>query len=188
MNTVCDWKQPAKTSTQVCMNRNSTEVNSHAHVLINQRSRVFMTSNHIIDVENRLDDRPAKFLRGKCMEPRITIQIKCGPIPRPIFVDVFTPNRPPAHRGYTWGWNMGYLLWHDDVIKWKYFPRYWPFVRGIHRSPVNSPHRGQWRGTFMFSLICARINGWVNNCEAGDLRRIRPHYDVTVMIFVPTLE
>ena len=25
---------------------------------------------------------------------------------------------------------------HDDVIKWKYFPRYWPFVRGIHRSPV----------------------------------------------------
>ena len=31
---------------------------------------------------------------------------------------------------------------HDDVIKWKYFPRYWPFVRGIHRSPVDSPHKG----------------------------------------------
>ena len=30
----------------------------------------------------------------------------------------------------------------DDVIKWKHFPRYWPFVRGIHRSPVNSPHKG----------------------------------------------
>ena len=28
-----------------------------------------------------------------------------------------------------------------DVIKWKYFPRYWPNVRGIHRSLVNSPHR-----------------------------------------------
>ena len=27
---------------------------------------------------------------------------------------------------------------HDDVIKWKHFPRYWPFVREIHRSPVNS--------------------------------------------------
>ena len=25
---------------------------------------------------------------------------------------------------------------HDDVIEWKHFPRYWPFVRGIHRSPV----------------------------------------------------
>ena len=30
--------------------------------------------------------------------------------------------------------------WHDDVMKWRHFPRYWPFVRGIHRSPVNSPH------------------------------------------------
>ena len=44
---------------------------------------------------------------------------------------------------------------HDDVIKWKHFPRYWPFVRGIHRSSVNSPHKGQWRGALMFSLICA---------------------------------
>ena len=40
---------------------------------------------------------------------------------------------------------------HDDVIKWKHFPRYWPFVRGIHRSPVNSPHKDQWRGAVMFS-------------------------------------
>ena len=69
---------------------------------------------------------------------------------------------------------------HDDVIKWKHFPRYWPFVRRIHRSPVNSPHKGQWRGALMFSLICTRINGWVNNGEAGDLRRYRAHYDVTV--------
>ena len=70
---------------------------------------------------------------------------------------------------------------HDDVIKWKYFPRYWPFVRGIHRSPVNSPHKGQWRGTLMSSLISGRINGWVNNREASDLRRHRGHYDVNVM-------
>ena len=70
---------------------------------------------------------------------------------------------------------------HDDVIKWKHFPRYSPFVRGIHRSPVNSPYRGQWRRSLMFSLICAWINGWVNNREAGDLRRHRSHYDVTVM-------
>ena len=70
---------------------------------------------------------------------------------------------------------------HDDVIKWKHFPRYWPFVRGIQRSPVNSPHKGQWRGALMFSLICVWINGWVNNREAGDLRRNRAHYDVTVM-------
>ena len=70
---------------------------------------------------------------------------------------------------------------HDDVIKWKHFPRYWPFVRGIHRSPVNSLHKGQWRGAFMFSLICAWIKLWAHNWEAGDLRRYRGHYDVIVM-------
>ena len=63
---------------------------------------------------------------------------------------------------------------HDDVIQWKHFPRYWPFVRGIHRSPVNSPHKGQWRGALMISLICAWINGWLNNREPGDLRRHPP--------------
>ena len=62
---------------------------------------------------------------------------------------------------------------HDDVIKWKNFPRYWSFVRKVHRSWENSPHKGQWGGTLMFSLICARINGWINNREAGDLRRHR---------------
>ena len=56
-----------------------------------------------------------------------------------------------------------------DVIKWKYFPHYWPFMRGIHQSPVNSPHKGQWRGALVFSLICAWINGWVNNREAAPI-------------------
>ena len=69
----------------------------------------------------------------------------------------------------------------DDVIKWKNFPRNWPFVQGIHWSPVNYPHKGQWSGALMLSLICARINGWVNNGEAGDLRRYRAHYDVIAM-------
>ena len=69
----------------------------------------------------------------------------------------------------------------DDVIKWKHFPRYWSFVRGIHRSPVNSPHKGQWRGALMFSLIYTWTHGWVNNREAGDLRRYRAHYDVIAM-------
>ena len=90
-----------------------------------------------------------------------------------------------------WIDNMGYIIGrrgysqnacvHDDVIKWKHFPRYWPFVRRIHRSPVNSPHKAQWRGALMFSLIYARINGWVNNREAGDLRRHQAHCDVIVM-------
>ena len=64
---------------------------------------------------------------------------------------------------------------------WNIFPRYLPFVRGIHRSPVNSPHKGQWHGTLIFSLICAWINDWVNNRKVGDLRRHR-HFDVIVLL------
>ena len=77
-----------------------------------------------------------------------------------------------------------YMHVHDDVIRWKHFPRCWPIVRGIHRSPVNSPHKGQWHGALVFSLICAWINGWANNGEAGDLRRHRAHYDVNLMYFL----
>ena len=76
------------------------------------------------------------------------------------------------------------LLEHDDVIKWKHFPRYWPFVRGIHRSTVNSSYKGQWRGALIFSLICAWIDSWINNREGGDLGRYRSHYDVTAMIHI----
>ena len=58
------------------------------------------------------------------------------------------------------------------------------YLCGNSPVPVNSPHQVQWRGALMFSLICTRINGWVNNGEAGDLRRNRDHYDVTVMRWV----
>ena len=80
-----------------------------------------------------------------------------------------------------------YLYWSaisiviDDVTK-GHFPRYWPFVRAIRRSPVNFPHKDQWRGPLIFSLICTWIKGWVNNRKAGDLRRHRTHYGVTVMV------
>ena len=64
----------------------------------------------------------------------------------------------------------GAIMWyhsqHDDVSKWKHFQRNWPFVRGIHRSTVNSPHKDQWRGALMFSLqwllsFCAENAGYV---------------------------
>ena len=72
-------------------------------------------------------------------------------------------------------------LKHDDINKWKHFPRYWTFVQGIHWSPVNSMDKGQWHGALMFSLIYTSINCWVNNREARDLRCYCAHYDVTVM-------
>ena len=88
---------------------------------------------------------------------------------------------PRCQQPRYWLWDKRVLVFHDDVIKRKHFPRYWPFVQGIHRSPRNSPHKGQWRGTLMFSLICTWINYWVNNHEACVLRRHRAHCDVTVM-------
>ena len=51
----------------------------------------------------------------------------------------------------------------------------------VGNSPVNSPHKGQWRGALIYSLVYPWINGWVNNHEAGDLRRYSGHYDVSVM-------
>ena len=71
--------------------------------------------------------------------------------------------------------------------KYKKNPCYWPLVWGIHRWPVNSPHKGRWREALMFSLICPWIKGWINNREAGDLRRHRDPYNVIVMD-VPALE
>ena len=74
------------------------------------------------------------------------------------------------------------LSLHDDAIKWKHFPRCRPFVRGIHWSPMISPHKDQWRGALMLSLICAWTNGSANNRGVGDLRHHRAHYDVTMFI------
>ena len=56
------------------------------------------------------------------------------------------------------------------------FPRYWP--------SVSSPHKGEWHGALVFCLICAWINGWAHNRDAGDLRRHSAHYDVTAMILI----
>ena len=68
---------------------------------------------------------------------------------------------------------------HYDVIKWKHFPRYWPFVRGIHRSPVNSPQKAGDAELWCFLCSAPWINGRVNIREAGDLRR---HYDVVTVM------
>ena len=74
-----------------------------------------------------------------------------------------------------------------DVIKWQHFLRYWPFLWGIHLSQVDSPHKGQWRGYLMLSVICTWTNGWANNRDAGDMRRYRAYYDVTIMHLVSCL-
>ena len=52
------------------------------------------------------------------------------------------------------------------AVTWKSSLSYWPFVRGIHRWPVDSHHKGQWRGALMFYFICLWSNGWANNRDA----------------------
>ena len=76
---------------------------------------------------------------------------------------------------------------HGNALSWwrhqmETFSALLALCAGNSPVPVNSPHKGQWRGALMFSLICARINDWVNNREAGDLRRHHDHHDVNVMM------
>ena len=88
-----------------------------------------------------------------------------------------------AFRSY-WNYLENMMMWLPSMMtSWNgnFFPRYWSFVRGIHRSPVNSQHKCQWRGALVFSLICPWLNSRVNSREVGDLRRHRADYDVTVM-------
>ena len=81
---------------------------------------------------------------------------------------------------------------HDDITIWKRFSHMMaspngnisPLLtlwEGIHRSPMDSPHDGQWRGALMFSLTWPWTNGWANNRYGGDLRYHCAHYDVTLM-------
>ena len=110
-----------------------------------------------------------------------------------VFFDLSLNKRLSKQSGGWWFEMQSRPLWrhcnvkevpyyHDDVIKWKHFPRCWSIVRGIHRSPVDSLHKGQWRRVFVFSLIRDWTNGWANNRDASDLKPHRVHYDVTVTI------
>ena len=80
-------------------------------------------------------------------------------------------NRVPNYMHLTW--------WRHQM---ETFSALQAICAGIHRSPVNFPHKGQWRGALMFSLIYAWINGWVNTGEIGNFRRHRTNYDVIVMM------
>ena len=64
----------------------------------------------------------------------------------------------------------------------KHFPRHWPFVRGIHRSPMNSRTKPNDAELWCFLWFAPWINGWVKNREASDLGRHRAHYYVIVVI------
>ena len=93
------------------------------------------------------------------------------------------PTCPWLGDGTLWWQSIRYCspTAHEDVIKWKHFLHYWPFVRGIHQSPVDSPHKGQWHGALVFSLTSTWTNGLANTQDTGDSKHHRAHYDVIVM-------
>ena len=102
-----------------------------------------------------------------CIHTLLTVHL-AGPSPIKLLWKCYM-NSHSATNG-----NVTSLTSHDDVIKWKHFARYWPFVY--------SPHKGQWRGALMFFFICPWTNGWGNNRYDGDFRRHRAHCNVTVII------
>ena len=75
---------------------------------------------------------------------------------------------------------------HGDLIKWKYFLRYWPCVREIHRWLVVT-HKGQWRGDLMFSFMCIWRKGWAKHQDGDDLSRHRAHHDIAVTLSLPQI-
>ena len=56
-----------------------------------------------------------------------------------------------------------------------------PFKGNPPVTAVHSPHKGQWHGVLMLSLICGWTNVWTNNRYAGDLRRHRAHYNINII-------
>ena len=170
------------------------------HVLIGHRIIFYISDTSALVKVIYLCPQPRSYNKNQCWQIFLT---PCG-VTKPQWFNYLNDHHPlifnccqlvvasgHSYKEYHWDFKTcaelkSLFLWHDDVIKWKHFPRYWPFVRGIHRSPVNSPYKGQWRGALMFSLICVWINAWVNNREAGDLRRYQAHYDVTVMMHKET--
>ena len=101
-----------------------------------------------------------------------------------VALDIFTKTCQRCHTGYTknyahdWCFVVLYSWWCHQM---ETFPAL------LALCAVNSPHKGQWRGALMFSLIWAWINGGVNNRDVGDLTRHRAHYDVTVMVRIQRL-
>ena len=129
--------------------------------------------NYLLSIrDHRLTQLPSNHLST------MTMKILCNTCISMLYCLI----KPATSIKSSWNWTFFSLnVSHKDVIKWKHFLCYWPFWGRIHRSPMNSPHNCQWRGALMLSLTCARTNCWANNGDAGDVRRYRAHYDITVI-------
>ena len=51
-----------------------------------------------------------------------------------------------------------WVTYYCDVMIWKHFPHYWPFVRRIHRSPANQTGLVMWCFGFHFIMLNRLLN------------------------------
>ena len=101
------------------------------------------------------------------------------PTPTPTLVNTFEDDIPVYHNEYTVYSDLTSRMMTSS--NGNIFRVVGPFVRGIHRSPVDSSPKGHWRRALMFSMMCVWTNNWVGNRNAGHLRCHLAHYDVNVM-------
>ena len=83
-----------------------------------------------------------------------------------------------------WNFHEGYAWWRHQMETSSAL-----LAICAGNSPVSGEFPAQMPVTRSFYVFVdlRRIIGWVNNCEAGDLRRYRAHCDVTVMEWNQTL-
>ena len=83
---------------------------------------------------------------------------------------------------------LNFTMIHNDDIKWKRFPRYWPFVRGIHRSTVNSPPNGRAMGV-SYELLGENSPRYIGSAQVTRPQRVRvlPHYITALLITSTTM-
>ena len=119
--------------------------------------------------------------------PRVYRRSNVGLVSYTCAIETAFSGRRDGQGRVTVGYNTGFKITNN--ILYHYKPKMsWlrhhmqTFSALLAICAGNSPVNGEFPATLMFSLICAWINGWINNGEAGDLRRHLAHYDVTVMM------
>ena len=91
--------------------------------------------------------------------------------------DIFKFSMIPRHCDGAYIWNLTMMTSSNRNI----FRVTGPLC-GEFTGPRWIPHtKASDAELWCFSLVYARINGWVNNGETGDLGRHRTHYDAIVM-------
>ena len=160
----CDPHSPFKLRAIMCMHRNRRQVTLTSWSLSTHQSHLVITAAEVtgnstvcstVCLSSRL------YITGPLWQVTDGFPSQRATIPVHLHISMMTSSNGNIFRV------TGHLCGEFTGPRW------------ISRTKASD-----WHGALMFSLICVWINDWVNNREAGDLRRYRAHYDVIVMITV----